>query len=395
MFIYSYTALTNDSVIIKDIIVSKNKKMAFFDVLELNQTPIKITLIAIFILDANNLNYRIHFFHQLSTLVSSGINLLQSLTILNKNCRLPFWKKIITLAIQDIKKGNSLSDSLKKYPIIFSHSIINLIKVSEKTGKYNENFYIIADMLEYNLKIKQKINQSLRYPVTLISFSFILTFIMLVYVLPEFKTIYQSFKHDLPIVTKILINISDFIIEYLAHLLLSIVTLVLLIYKLIGQHINLLIDLTLKVPLLKKLIKFKNINIYFLTLSSTLQAGLPLLECLKCTTEAIHNLKFKKESLEVYQSVVKGESLSNAVQHKYLFPSIVPQLLAIAEESGQLAHFVQYLFNYLSTQYTTLIEKSLKNLEPILLLLMACLVGILMLAMYLPIFNLGSVITGV
>ncbi|MCW2255491.1 type II secretory pathway component PulF [Providencia alcalifaciens] len=168
MFIYSYTALTNDSVILKDKIVSKNKKMAFFDILELNQTPIKITLIAIFILDANNTNYRSHFFHQLSTLVSSGINLLQSLNILKKIAPYHFGKKIIALAIKDIKKVSSLSDRLNKYPIIFNHVIISLIKISEKTGKYDENFHIIANMLEYNQKIKKKINKSLRYPITLI-----------------------------------------------------------------------------------------------------------------------------------------------------------------------------------------------------------------------------------
>lgn len=395
MFIYSYTALTNDSVILKGKIVSKNKKMAFFDILELNQTPIKITLIAIFILDTTNINYRAHFFHQLSTLVSSGINLLQSLNVLKRNCPLPFWKKIIALAIQDLKKGNSLSDSLNKHPIIFNHVIISLIKISEKTGRYDENFHIIAGMLEYNQKIKQKINKSLRYPVTLISFSVILIVIMLVYVLPEFKIIYQSFKQDLPIITKIMISISDFIIEYFIYFLLSIPILFLFFFKIINQHTNSLINLTSLIPLIRNLLKLKYVNIYFLTLSSTLKAGLPLTECLKSTTEAIYNPKFKKESIEVYQSVVKGESLSNAVQHKYLFPSIAPQLLAIAEESGQLPHFVQYLFNYFSNQYTTLIEKSLKNLEPVLLLLMACLVGLLMLAMYLPIFNLGNVITGV
>lgn len=395
MFIYSYTALTHDSVIIKDIIVSKNKKMAFVDVLELNQTPLKITLIAIFTLDANNINYRIHFFHQLSTLVSSGINLLQSLYIIEKNCQLPLWKKITTLAIQDLKKGCSLSDSLKKHPILFNHVMISLIKVSEKTGKYNENLHIIAGMLEYNQEIKLKIKKSLRYPITLVVFSVVLIFIMLVFILPEFKTIYQSFQHDLPIITKIMINISDFIIEYFIYFLLFIAFIFLLFYKFTNRYANSLINLISLIPLLKNLIQFKNANIYFLTLSSTLNAGLPLTECLQCTTEAIYNPKFKKESLDVYQLVVKGESLSNAVQHKYLFPSIVSQLLAIAEESGQLPHFVQYLFNYFSTQYTTLIEKSLKNLEPILLLLMACLVGVLMLAMYLPIFNLGSVITGV
>ncbi|EMA3640516.1 type II secretion system F family protein [Providencia stuartii] len=395
MFIYSYTALSHDNNIVQDFIISKNKKSAFIELLEAEQTPLHIRLKAIFILNAANINYRTHFFYQLNSLVSSGINLLQSLYILQKNTHSPFWQKIITSTITDLKKGNRFSDSLRKHPDIFTPTIISLISVAEKTGNYENNFKIIAGMLKHNEETKKKITKSLRYPIVLTLFSIALIFIMLVYVLPQFETIYQSFQHELPLITKIMIYLSNLITDYFPYFLLITLIISLLIWKFKANTVRLIITLLFYVPPIKKLIKNSNLNIFFLTLSSTLQAGLPLTECLKCTADTLHNPLYKKESLSVYHAVLKGESLSAAVKNSAFFPSIVHQLIAVAEESGQLPHFLQYLFTHFSTQHTSLTEKSLKNLEPILLLLMAFLVGTIMVAMYLPIFNLGNVITGI
>lgn len=217
MFIYSYTALSHDNNIVQDFIISKNKKSAFIELLEAEQTPLHIRLKAIFILNAANINYRTHFFYQLNSLVSSGINLLQSLYILQKNTHSPFWQKIITSTITDLKKGNRFSDSLRKHPNIFTPTIISLISVAEKTGNYENNFKIIAGMLKHNEETKKKITKSLRYPIVLTLFSIALIFIMLVYVLPQFETIYQSFQHELPLITKIMIYLSNLITDYFPY----------------------------------------------------------------------------------------------------------------------------------------------------------------------------------
>lgn len=395
MFIYSYSALNSDDTIINDTIISKSKRNVYLDLIDNNKIPLNIRLKSILIFNSQHIHYRVHFFHQLSTLISSGINLLQCLTILHNNCQLPYWRHILSISVTDIKKGSLFSDTLSKHKIVFSGTIINLIKVAEKTGAYENNFRVIVKMLEHNQNSAQQIRKSLRYPVTLLCFSIILVWIMLIYVLPQFSKIYQNFQHELPFLTKLMIYFSNLLIEHSLILLLGMTSVIIIIFKYKNHCIHLSIKFASITPLLKKLVQTYHANIYFLTLSSTLQAGLPLTECLKCATEAIHHPPFKKTSLSICQAVEKGESLSSTIQHHHLFPSIAPQLLAIAEESGQLAHFSQYLFNYFSVQYLTLTEKSLKNLEPILLLLMAFLVGSLMLAMYMPIFNLGNVITGI
>ncbi|ELX8378489.1 type II secretion system F family protein [Providencia vermicola] len=393
MFIYSYIALSHENNLIKDTIISRNKKSAFIELLESEHTPIQIRFRSLFILNKSNIHYRVHFFYQLNTLLSSGINLLQSLYILQKNIKDPLWRKIIASAIYDLKRGNNFSNNLEKHPNIFTPTIISLVKVAEKTGDYEKTFKIIATMLKHDAEAQKKVIKSLRYPLILVLLSIVLVFIMLIYVLPQFETIYHSFQHELPAITKLMISISNLITQYLVYLLPITLISLSLIWRFNAYFSIFMASLLFYIPPIKRLIEINNLNIFFLTLSSTLGAGLPLTECLKCTAETIHTPIYKKTSLLVYQSVLKGESLSNAVKHNSFFPAIVYQLIAVAEESGQLPHFSQYLFTHFSTQHTALMEKSLKNLEPILLLLMALLVGSIMVAMYLPIFNLGNVIT--
>lgn len=151
-------------------------------------------------------------------------------------------------------------------------------------------------MLKHNEETKKKITKSLRYPIVLTLFSIALIFIMLVYVLPQFETIYQSFQHELPLITKIMIYLSNLVTDYFPYFLLITLIISLLIWKFKANTVRFIITLLFYVPPIKKLIKNSNLNIFFLTLSSTLQAGLPLTECLKCTADTLHNPLYKKKA---------------------------------------------------------------------------------------------------
>jgi len=211
MFIYSYVALNAHNQIIKDTLIAKNKRKAFIIITQKNLTPLRINFKAIFTLSKKNINYRILFFHQLGALTSSGITLVQSLKILSENSHLPFWDGFINNLILHIEKGELFSDFLKNYPQIFNSTIISLILVAEKTGKYDENFNTISFMLEHHERTMRLLKKSLRYPFTLCLFSGGLLFILFLYVIPQFKSIYDSFQHDLPLITTTMIYISDFI----------------------------------------------------------------------------------------------------------------------------------------------------------------------------------------
>ncbi len=395
MFIYSYVSLSINNIVIHDTLIAKNKKHAYLSIIDKNQTPLKITLRNLFILNKENLNYKIHFFHQLKTLISSGINILKCLNILKSNCHLPFWKDIISHTISGLEKGESLSSKLKEHSNIFDKTTINLIFVAEKTGQYEESFRIITSMLEHNQKTSLLIKKSLRYPITISIFSFILLFIMMIFIIPQFEDIYSTFQHELPFLTKIMISISSFIREKINIAIISLLIYFLFMIKYKNPIILYTKKLFYLFPYINEINKLNNLTIYFLTLSSTIKAGLPLAECLKCSIETSRSSKYTKEIQYILFSIIKGDSLSVAMKKSTLFPTLSIQLISIAEESGKLHYFTNYLFKYYSEQYISITEKKLKNLEPILLSLIAVLVGVIMLAMYLPIFNLGNVITGI
>lgn len=394
MFIYTYTALNSDGILIKDTLIAKNKKQAFLYLVESSQSPITIKLNSIFVLNKENLNYRIHFFHQLSILMTSGINLLQCLNILKNNCKLPFWKNIISCAVNDLEKGENLSNYLKKHPNIFSKTVISLIIVAEKTGRYDENFKVITKMLEQSSKMNRIIIKSIRYPIALLIFSFILLFIMILYVIPQFENIYASFQHELPLLTKLIISFSTTVRENINTLIttLAIIFTVFIRFRPQLRYYSYLVIALF--PYINKLVQLHNLTLFFLTLSSTLKAGLPLTDCLKCTIETTNNTLYRDTNHNIYNAVIKGESLSASMENTTQFPNLAIQLITIAEESGRLDYFTLYLSKYYSEKYISVTEQRFKSLEPILLVLIATIIGIIMLAMYLPIFNLGNVITG-
>lgn len=394
MFIYSYVALNAHNQIIKDTLIAKNKRKAFIIITQKNLTPLRINFKAIFTLSKKNINYRILFFHQLGALTSSGITLVQSLKILSENSHLPFWDGFINNLILHIEKGELFSDFLKNYPQIFNSTIISLILVAEKTGKYDENFNTISFMLEHHERTMRLLKKSLRYPFTLCLFSGGLLFILFLYVIPQFKSIYDSFQHDLPLITTTMIYISDFIEKKYTYFLLYVAISFIVIFKIKQNLTPYLYNVLLHTPILKDLIKYYHLNLYFLVISSTYKNGLPLIDCLRCTIKTINYVQYKQDCENILSAVLRGSSLSNAMKETTLFPNLVVQLIAIAEESGKLQYFTNYLSNYYTDQYMLFIERKIKSLEPILLLGISLLVGIIMLAMYLPIFNLGNVIAG-
>lgn len=394
MYIYSYIAIDANNQLIKNTLLATNRKNAFLIITENNLTPLKIKFKSFFSLDNKNIDYRIHFFHQLGTLTSSGINLVQSLKILLSNCHLPFWKSIINHAIQHIEKGESFAEYLKMYPRIFSSTVISLVVVAEKTGHYDENFRIISSMLEHNEKVAILIKKAIRYPITLCIFSGLLLLIMFLYVIPQFESIYDNFQHELPFLTKIMIGISNFIHNQLVIFLLFVPVSIILLLKLRKSGALYLNKITLHIPILKNLLNLHYLSLYFLTISSTYKVGLPLADCLRCTMQTINHARYKKDCENILALVLKGETLSNAMKETFLFPSLAIQLISIAEESGKIDYFTSYLFKYYSNHYISYTEKKIKNLEPILLVFISILIGVIMLAMYLPIFNLGNVVTG-
>nr|WP_314262988.1 type II secretion system F family protein [uncultured Moellerella sp.] len=392
--IYAYSAITLENEVIKDILLSHSKKQAYQLLIDKQLVPLKIRLKNIMIIDNKTTEYSAYFFHQISMLMKSGITLLKSLNIILSSCSMAYWKIIITEMIHDIEQGILFSHSLQKYSKIFDKITLNLVAISEKTGDYSANFERIFQMLDSQQKIKKKIIRSLRYPLTLVIFSLLALFLMLNYVLPQFELVYANFNSELPLLTQKVIDISNLFKKNNATTLVTLTTLLLAAYWLNKKNrkTKLVIHKILtSTPKIKILVQLKQLKLYFTTLSITLESELPLLECLQSAIGSVSNQYYKKESQIIYHNTILGYSLSQSLKQSSLFPDICFQFTHIGEESGKLAHFIHYLSHYYQEQYLQKIERLLKNLEPIIMLIMAILIGNLLLAMYLPIFNLGNV----
>ena len=392
--IYSYSAINIENKIIKDILLSHSKRQAYQLLTDKQLIPLKISLKNIMIIDNKTTEYSAYFFHQISMLMKSGVTLLKSLNIILISCSIIYWKIIITEIIHDIEQGVLFSQSLQKHSKLFDKITLNLVAISEKTGDYSANFERAFQMLDSRQKIRKKIIQSLRYPLTLVIFSLLALFIMLNYVLPQFELVYANFNSELPLLTQKIIDISNFFKQNNIPILVILTTLFSTIYLLNKKSIKTKVviqKIVISTPKIKKIVQLRQLKLYFSTLSITLESELPLLECLQSTIGSVTNHYYKKESQIIYHNTILGHSLSQSLKQSPLFPDICFQFTHIGEESGKLAHFVHYLDHYYQEQYLQQTERLLKNLEPIIMLVMATLIGNLLLAMYLPIFNLGNV----
>lgn len=392
--IYQYNAINSKGDIVNDIISSNNKKQAYLLIIDKNLIPLKLTFKTINYLNYKSLAYRITFFQQISILMQSGISLLNSLQIIVNNCNIIYWKIIISDIIVDIKQGISLSNSMKKHPLIFDRIIINLVIISEKTGNYDITFDKIFNL--YNKKdiVKKRIIKSLNYPITLCLFSMLVVFIMLIYVFPQFQSVYENFDSELPSVTKNLILISKLIENNLLTIFLCIIIITSTLFSLKRKNksFDLVIQwVLLKTPKINTLIKLNQLQLYFSILSTTLHAELSLLDSLKSTASALTYTYYQQETYKIYERIILGCSFSQSLKDNKLFPELCYQLISIGEESGKLSHFVHYLSNYYEEQYIQKTEGLLKSMEPIIMLFLALLICGLLLAMYLPIFNLGNI----
>ncbi len=392
--IYAYSAITLENEVTKDILLSHSKKQAYQLLIDKQLVPLQIRLKNILIIDNKTTEYSAYFFHQISMLMKSGITLLKSLNIILSSCSMAYWKIIITEMIHDIEQGILFSHSLQKHSKIFDKITLNLVAISEKTGDYSANFERIFQMLDSQQKIKKKIIRSLRYPLTLVIFSLLALFLMLNYVLPQFELVYANFNSELPLLTQKVIDISNLFKKNNTTTLVTLTTLLLVTYWLNkkNQKFNQITHkIMISTPKIKNLVRLKQLKLYFATLSITLESELPLLECLQSTIGSVSNNYYKKESQLIYHNTILGHSLSQSLKQSSLFPNICFQFTHIGEESGQLAHFVHYLSHFYQEQYLQQTERLLKNSEPIIMLIIAILIGNLLLAMYLPIFNLGNV----
>lgn len=335
------------------------------------------------------------FTRQLATMMRSGVPLLQAFDIVGRGHANPAVGKLLLDIKADVETGSSLSQAFRKYPLYFDHLFCNLVAAGEQAGILDTLLDRLATYKEKILAIKAKIKSALFYPVAIIVVAFVITAVIMIFVIPAFKEVFKSFGADLPTPTLIVITISDFFIAYWWAIFGSIgggIYALLAAYKR-SEAMQFAFDrYSLRLPIFGEIIRKSVIARWTRTLSTMFSAGVPLVESLDSVGGASGNNLYKMATRQIQSEVSTGTSLTVAMQNSNLFPNMVTQMVAIGEESGALDSMLSKVADFFEAEVDDAVEAMSSLMEPLIMVVLGGLIGGLVIAMYLPIFKLGSVV---
>ncbi|MDC9580978.1 protein transport protein HofC [Xenorhabdus sp. PR6a] len=395
-YIYQWQAINQNGKAIKGECIGHSKRSVFQHLSHLDLQPYTIKCKKIIYYSKKEMAYCLHFIHQLSTLLTSGIPLLKGLSILLQECKHALWRCVLADMIQKIRQGESFSATLEQYPKLFSPLFCQLIAVGEQTGQLENCCQLIINRLEQQNTLKKKIQKAYHYPLIVACVSLLVIILMLIFVLPEFRQVYSSLNATLPLLTQWVLSTSDLLIHH-GILLLLIILISLMSYLWLRHRFPIFKVkekmLFLRLPIFKQLTIYQQTNQIFHILFMTQKAGLTLMTGLECALNATQHPVFIAGVKSLHKQIQQGISMSEALKQTAYFPSLCQQFVTIGEESGELELFLFNLAQWYQEKSINLADSLVQFLEPLLMLIMALIVGLLLLAMYLPIFQLGAILT--
>lgn len=328
---------------------------------------------------------------QLATMINAGLPLIQSFTILESQAT-PALKKVLRMVIRDIEGGANLGNALKKHPNVFTRIYVSLVEAGEAAGALDKILNRLADTLEKQKEFRAKTKGALIYPGIVFAAMLIVMVVMMVFVIPQMTELYSDFGADLPVPTQILINMSDFMRNswyvFVAAIAGAYVLFTMWVKTESGRFR--FDKFKLKIPVMGPLQQKMLVTEFSRTMSLMITAGISLLQALEIVKTGLDNQLYRLAVEEASSDVEKGKSLSSSLEKQNIFPLLLPQMVAVGEETGQLDD----LLTKLSVYYEAETEHAIKNLttamEPIIMVVLGVGVGFLIVAIIMPIYSLTS-----
>jgi protein transport protein HofC len=337
---------------------------------------------------------RVAFVRQLATLLQAGLPLMNSLTLLGNEHTKPVWNCVLLNIAKGVREGKPLSEMLGQYPDTFPDIYRQIISIGELTGQLDKCCLQLATQQEQQAELRDKVKKALRYPLLVSAIATIVTLLMLTLVLPEFAKIYASFDAKLPWFTQMLINTSEALITTGPWIAGGLLLCCFGYLQKMHPHIHWKLReqrLLLRLPLTSRLVTDSSLGQIFQTLAMTQQAGMTLIAGLAAASASVSNLHFQAALSQIREQIIQGIPLHKAFVQSPLFPTLCHQLIKIGEESGSLDELLQKLAQLHNHKANSLADTLSQTIEPVLMAVMGIIVGGLVIAMYLPIFQLGSV----
>jgi type IV pilus assembly protein PilC len=335
------------------------------------------------------------FTRQLAATLKAGLLLTEALETVGEDQENPFFTKVIRIVMQDIRGGLSFSQALARHPKIFAASYVAIIKSGEASGRLDKTVDSLAKYLEASERLKEKVKSALIYPTFVVGFAMFVVAIIVFFLIPKFKQTFDSFHAKLPLITRIVIGTSEVAVKYAGFFIVGIILAVMaFIYCRRFPKFNHYIDiLKLKIPFLGKHVIQKSLIARFCrTLGFLLSAGVGLSPSLEITSKVLDHSLFANSIANIHQRILGGVHLSAEIRNHTIFPKLVSKMAAVGERSGQIPQMLLQTAEYYEDELEHTLHKLTTLLEPILIVFIGGVVLIVVLALYLPIFKMATVI---
>ena len=335
------------------------------------------------------------FTRQFATMLQAGIPIVQSFDIVGKGHDNPSMQELLMAVKQDIESGTNLSTALGKHPLYFDALYCNLVSAGEQAGILDAILEKVATYKEKIEAIKGKIKAALFYPTAVIIVAFIITAILLIFVIPQFESLFKGFGADLPAMTQFVVNLSKFFQAWWWAIFGGLGGAIFFIgysYKRSTKMQHAIDRLILKAPIIGDIVKKATIARYCRTLATMFAAGVPLVESLDSVAGASGNQVYYEGVMAIKNDVSTGMQLQASMEATHLFPNMVVQMVAIGEESGELDKMLGKVADFYEEEVDNAVASLSSLLEPIIMAFLGVVVGGLVVAMYLPIFKMAAVI---
>ncbi|MEO1582241.1 MAG: type II secretion system F family protein [Pseudomonadota bacterium] len=335
------------------------------------------------------------FSRQLATMMASGIPMVQAFDIVGNGHDNQAMQKLILEIKGDVEGGSSLKEALAKHPLYFDDLFVNLVDAGEQAGALETLLDKIATYKEKTEAIKKKIKKALTYPIAVLVVAVVVTIILLIFVIPAFEDLFKGFGADLPAFTRMVVDLSKFVRTQGWILLVGFggAAFAFTYFKKRSKKMREGLDrLSLKLPIIGPILQKSAIARYARTLSTMFAAGVPLVEALESVAGATGNIVYETAVLGIRDEVATGQRLQQSMENTDLFPNMVIQMIAVGEESGQLDSMSAKVADFYEEDVDNAVDNMSSLIEPLIMAILGVLVGGLVIAMYLPIFKMGSVV---
>ncbi|MEW8381242.1 MAG: type II secretion system F family protein [Candidatus Thiodiazotropha taylori] len=335
------------------------------------------------------------FSRQLATMMSAGVPMVQAFDIVGRGHENPSMQELILTVKADVEGGTALADALKKHPLQFDDLFVNLVRAGEHAGVLESLLHKIATYKEKTESLKGKIKKAMFYPAAIIVAAIVVTAVLLIFVIPQFEQLFTNFGAELPAFTRMVVNLSHLVRDWWWVILLGTVAggyMFSSLWKRSRKLRHAIDRFLLKVPVIGMILNKSAIARFSRTLATMSAAGVPLVEALDSVAGATGNVVYSDAVLRMREDVATGQSLQLAMKQRNLFPNMVVQMVSIGEESGSLDDMLNKVADFYEEQVDNAVDAMSSLMEPLIMVVLGTLVGGLVVAMYLPIFKMGTAI---